>query len=198
MNTNTKKFKETSIPEIYSKSLAKQSFLIRSSNVYRIATVLFHRTSMCLASIKNTTVPKAVVFKTVDQQFLAAAKVSFVSNDESAPASGRWDYTWTTREEDIKDCDCVVLGTNSLLTTFYASSGMSLYNMKFQSPDLSVLMMDLMVETIIEWLKENVDTKLVLDGVFEALASVEDGKTYVSIIPAGEMKVLIKDDEAVE
>lgn len=199
-----KKFKETSIPEDYSKMLSKQSFLIGPSHVFRIATVLFHGTSSCLAKIKNMSVPKAIVFRAIDHSFLAGAMVTFVPNsdDPTNPASGRWDYVWTFYEDDLKGADCLEVTSNSLLSTFFASSGVSLYNMKFQSPDVCNLMMTVMVEMIITWLKENAtETEpvvLSLDGVFKATATVEDGKTFIGIVPDGEMKVLIKDDSQIQ
>ena len=39
---------------------------------------------------------------------------------------------------------------------------------------------------------------LTLDGVFKATATVENGKVVMGIVPDGEMKVLIKDDSAIQ
>lgn len=199
-----KKFKETTIPEDYSRILSKRSFLLGPSHVFRIATVLFHGVSSCLANIKNVSVPKAVVFRSIDHSFLAGAMVTFVPNtdDPSNPASGRWDYVWTFYEDDLKGADCLEVSNNTLLSTFFVSSGATLYNMKFQSPDVSILLMTVMIEMIITWLKENAtETEpvvLSLGGVFKATATVEDGKTFIGIVPDGEMKVLIKDDSQIQ
>ena len=44
--------------------------------------------------------------------------------------------------------------------------------------------------------KEEVGVEL--DGVFQARVAVEDGKKVFAIEPAGEIKVLIKDDASIE
>lgn len=198
------KFKETSILEDFSRALAQQSFLLGPSHTPRIATVLFHGVSTCLGDMKNTTIPKALVFRSLDRSFLAGAKVEYIANsdDPSNPAAGRWDYTWTFYEDDLKGCDCVDVATNSLVTTFFVASGITLYNMRFAGPDLCIMMMTMMIEMIINWLKENATESepavLTLDGVFKATATVENGKIVMGIVPDGEMKVLIKDDSAIQ
>ena len=48
-----KKFKETSIPEDFSKALAKQSILLGPQHAYRMANILFTGVSNYLASVKN-------------------------------------------------------------------------------------------------------------------------------------------------
>jgi len=199
-----KKFKETPILEDYSKALAEKCFLLGPSNVPRIATVLFHGTSTALGSIKNLSVPKAIVFRTIDHSFLAAAKVEYIGNadDPTNPSSGRWDYTWTWYEEDIKGADVIEVGTNSLVTTYFTSSGINLYNMKFSAQDLCVLMMTLMLEMIKAYLENNVNEAepitLSLDGVFKATAEKVNGKVEMGLIPDGAMKILIKDDIAIQ
>ena len=199
-----KKFKETNIPEDFSKALSNQCFLIGPSHTYRIATVLFHGVSVCLGAMKSTTIPKAIVFRSIDHSFIAGAKVEYIANidDPTNPAAGRWDYTWTFFEDDLKGCDCVEVTNNSLVTSYLISSAISLFNMKFAGPDLCSLMMVMMVELIINWLKENATESepaiLTLEGVFKATAIVENGKIVMGIVPDGEMKVLIKDDTAIQ
>lgn len=199
-----KKFKETSILEDFSRALAQQSFLIGPAHTPRVATVLFHGVSRCLSAVKNTTIPKAIVFRSMDHSFLAGAKVEYIVNadDPSNPSAGRWDYTWTFYEEDLKGCDCIDVSSNNLVSTYFISSGSDLYNMRFAGQDLCIMMMTLMIEMIINWLRENASESepaiLTLDGVFKATATVENGKTIMGIVPDGEMKILIKDDSAIQ
>lgn len=199
-----KKFKETSILEDFSRALAQQSFLIGPSHTPRIATVLFHGVSRCLSAVKSTTIPKAIVFRSMDHSFLAGAKVEYIANadDPSNPAAGRWDYTWTFYEDDLKGCDCIDTSSNNMVSTYFISSGTDLYNMRFAGQDLCIMMMTLMIELIINWLRENATESepavLTLDGVFKATATVENGKTIMGIVPDGEMKILIKDDSAIQ
>lgn len=199
-----KKFKETNISEDFSRSLAQQCFLIGPSHTPRIMTVLFHGVSSCLAAMKNTTIPKAVVFRSLDHSFLAGAKVEYIANadDPSNPSAGRWDYTWTFYEDDLKGCDCVEVANNTLVCTYFISSAITLYNMKFAGQELCITMMTMLVEMMINWLKENAtETEpaiLSMDGVFKATAAVENGKIVMGVVPDGEMKVLIKDDSAIQ
>ena len=55
---------------------------------------------------------------------------------------------------------------------------------------------------IINWVKDNTSqtdpAALVLENCFKAIGKVENGKVVMSIIPDGAMKVLIKDDSAIQ
>jgi len=52
------------------------------------------------------------------------------------------------------------------------------------------------------WLDENAKENEVVsieqDGVFEARVAVENGEKVFAIEPAGEVKIIIKDDAAIE
>ena len=90
-----------------------------------------------------------------------------------------------------------------MIAPYFTAAGISLYNMKFADSDTCITMMNTLVEFIINWLKENVtDTEpatLVLKGVFKGVAEVDpDGSIDIGIIPDGAMKVLIKDDSAIQ
>ena len=199
-----KKFKETTIPETVSKASTTNGYAAGAPHIYRVATVLFHGISSCLGSIKNTTVPKAIIFKNIDGSFLAGAKVEYVPNedDPSNPAAGRWDYTWTFYEEDLKGAECIDATVNTLIGTCLTSSALSLYNMRYESVPCAILLSVIVLETIKGWLTENAqeseDTILVLDGVFKASSRVVDGKIEMGIVPSGEMKVLIKNDSMIQ
>ena len=199
-----KNFKESHIPEDYSKALENHALLCGPSNVHRVAKVIFHGISSCLGSMKNVSIPKAIVVRSIDHSFLAGAKVEYIPNkdDKNNPAAGRWDYIWTTFEDDLKGADCIDIAVNSIVASFLQSSGADLFSMKFNDSATAIYMATLMIEMIIEWVKENTTevepASLVLDGVFKATGAIEDGKVVVGIVPAGEMKVLIKDDNAIQ
>ena len=197
------KFKESNIPGDFAKAIAKQGSLIGAPYVDYVAKVLFVGVSQCLAENKDKSIPKAVVFKGIDGTFLAAAKVEYIKNedDPSNPSSGQWSYVWTTNEDDIKDCQQIDVG-NSLIMHFFTTAAFDLYNMKFVDNATCILMMTTMVEMLINWAKENTKegspASIELDGVFKVMGEVEDGKIYVAIVPSGDMKVLIKDDSAIQ
>lgn len=200
-----KKFKETTIPEDVSKILASQTLLLGPAHIDKLATVVFHAVSSCLSDIKDEKTPKAVVFKTVDGTFIGAAKVEYMANkdDPKNPSAGRWDYTWTFYEEDINGADIVDVSTNALMTKYFSSSGSNLYGMTFISSDVCVTLCTLVIEMIKKWLVDNTtssdpEATLTLEGVFTASGAIIDGKIELGVVPAGEMKVIIKDDAKIQ
>ena len=199
-----KKFKESPILEDYSKALAKKNLLLGPQITPIIATTLFHGVSCCLGGIKNVSIPKAIAFRLIDGTFLAGAKVEFIKNeaDPTNPAAGRWDYIWTTFEEDLEGADIIEAQSNSMVPTYFYESASQLYEMKFQDPSSTMYMTTLLLEMIIQWArdnaKENDPAVLTLPGVFKITGEVEDGEVVIGINPDGEMKVLIKDDESIQ
>ena len=50
-----------------------------------------------------------------------------------------------------------------------------------------------------KWLINNPGTTLVLDGVFQAQSEISsDGEIEIGLVPAGEMKILVKDDNSIQ
>lgn len=199
-----KKFKETQIPEDFARSIAQQSILLSPNYVERIANVLFTATSKCLGDVKDTTVPKAIVYRGIDNSFLAAAIVEYIKNEDDPTdmSAGQWSYVWTLSEDDIANCQAIDVRSNSLVVPYYYAALADKYHCSFNDRDSCLKMMTLMVEMIIHWVMENTkdgdETVLTLDGVFVAKGAVENGKIVVSIIPDGDMKVLIKNDAEIQ
>jgi hypothetical protein len=195
-----KKFKETSILEDYSKVLAKNCITLGPSITPYIATVLFDGVSRCLGAIKNQNKPKAIIFRSMDHSFLAGAKVEYIAGDD--PTSSRWDYVWTFYEKDLEGADIIDASSNSMILTYFESSGINLYKMKFAGADTCATMMALLVEMIKKWLTENAvegeTTGLELEGAFRAIVTKKGEELEYGLIPDGEMKRLIKDDTALE
>lgn len=197
------KFKESKIPEDLSKALASQNMLLGPTMAEQAANILFVGTSRCLADNKDLSVPKAVVFRRIDGSFLVAAKLEYIKNpdDPADLASGQWNYSWTFDEEDIKDCKLIET-TNNLITMYFYNAASSLYSIKFNDPSVCATVMNLVVEMIINWIKENTKdgdkAVLTLGGVFTAMGEVVDGEIQMAIIPDGEIKILIKDDAAIQ
>lgn len=198
------KFKETNIPADFSRALAKQSMLLGPQHSYRIATVLFTGVSQYLATVKNRQIPKGIVIKSISNEFLAGAKVEYFANeaDPTNPSAGRWDYTWTCYEDDMKGVDTVDFSGNSAILIYFTGAAQQLYNMKFMGIDVCVASIVTILEMIINWVKDNTSQTdpavLVLENCFKAIGKVENGKLEIGIIPDGAMKVLIKDDAAIQ
>jgi hypothetical protein len=193
-----KKFKETNILEDYSKILAKNCITLGPSITPMVATTLFDGVSRCLGAIKSETTPKAVIFRSMDHSFIAGAKVTYIAGDD--PTSSRWDYVWTFYEKDLEGADIIDASSNSMILTYFESSGINLYKMKFAGADTCATMMALLVEMIKKWLTENAvegeTTSLELEGAFKAIVTKKGDEVEYGLIPDGEMKRLIKDDTA--
>lgn len=197
------KFKDSSISEVYSASLAQKGSLLGPAHVDKVAKVLFTSITKCIAKIKDTTIPKAIVFTDMSGNFVGAAKIEFIKSDDgTSVVGGQWSYTWTVYEEDIEGCQRIDVSSNSEIKGAFGSDAMSLYNMVFSDPETSVIMMTLLIEMIVQYIRENThdgeDTELELPGVFKAVGTVEDGKVVIAIIPDGSLKVMIKDDSIAE
>lgn len=199
-----KKFKETNIPEDFSKALAKQSILLGAQHAYRMANILFTGVSNYLASVKNYQIPKGIIIRSQGNEFLAGAKVEYFPNeaDPTNLSAGRWDYTWTCYEDDMKGVDCVETASNTAVLIYFTSAAQQLYSAKFSAVDVCITAMVVILEMIINWVKDNTSQTdpavLVLENCFKAIGKVENGKVVMSIIPDGAMKVLIKDDSAIQ
>lgn len=198
-----KKFKDTQIPELFTEQVTMQGYTIGITTSVRIATVLFDAASRYLAKVKNITTPQALVFKGIDNTFLAAAKIEYIKNDDDDDVSGGyWDYTWTVNEDDVKDANCVDFNTNMQVMTFFERSAINLFSMTFNDTPTAILLFTFMLDMIINDVKENTKDDepytLVLDGSFEAHGEVEDGKINISIIPSGDMKLIVKEDAAIQ
>ena len=195
-----KNFKETNIPNDLSSSLAQQGLLMGPTHASKVVTSLFSGISKCLANVKDISVPKAVVFKTIDGKFIVAAIVKYVKNGDNE--EGSWNYIWSFDEKDVDDTFQIIDFSNALVLPYIKDSANTLYGMSFADNAVCASMMTLVLEMILGWLKENTkdgeDSTLTLPGVFTATGKVEDGNLVLSMIPDGDMKVIIKDDSNAE
>ena len=198
------KFKETNIPNDLSTSISTIGYSLGEQNVDKIAFSLFGGVSTYLGKHKSTTVPIGVVFNSVDNSFIAGAKVEYIKNtDDSDPAAGHWNYSWTTNAADMEDSSNSIVGQQDLLYPFFSNYAFNHYHMRFIDASTCYTMMVILIEMIVHFVKENTKPNdavtLTLDGAFKAIGEVDsDGSIVVAIIPDGDMKVLVKDDSAIQ
>jgi hypothetical protein len=198
------KFGETNIHDDFSVSVATIGYAIGPANVAKVASSLFGGVSEFLSAVKNTSIPKGLIFAGLDGSFIAGAKVEYIKNsDDSDPAAGHWNYSWTTISSDMNDSDNIIVSQDIRIYDYFASNAFKHFHMRFVDAPTCITMMTTLVEMIIHFIRENTKPNdgatLVLDGVFKAFGEVEsDGSVSVAIIPDGDMKVLIKDDSAIQ
>lgn len=196
----TVKFDETKIPENYSKTLISKNFSFPAPFVGKIGKVLMDGISRCLGSIKEIDRPHGIVFRTLNGTFLAAGIVQFNRNEDDPDnlSAGNWSYTWTFKEEDLDGVNTIE-STNQLVTPFIESSGVNLFQMKFNDSSIATMMITLFIEMLSAWLRENAKegeiVTIELPGAFKASAEVNEGKVEIGLTPDGNVKTLIKGDE---
>ena len=202
-------FNATQISEDFSKALGAEGLLIGKQHIFKVATTLFAGTSVALRKMTtDQTIPRAIRFNRMNGDMVAAAKLEYIKNedDPDSPASGQWNYTWTTDPSDLDDANVMVFGTAenraSDLILCYMHEAQKRFGMEFKDEITLVFMMNLMIEMLVDFVKQNTKDgepcTLTLSDVFRITGEVEDGEIVVAIIPDGAMKVLVKNDTAIQ
>lgn len=197
------KFMETSIPEIFSRTLDEKGAIFAANHTAKILKIVVYSVSDCLGSMKSTDKPVAFVFKSLNGNFICGAIVEFHpgEDDPTDITAGNWSYVWTFDEEDIKDIDNVISFDNQLVYPFFIKTAGNLYAIKFHDTSTIVLMSTTLMECISNWLNDNAKegevVQLIEEGVLNCSCTVEGGEIVKSIIPEGDAKVIIKGDAVI-
>lgn len=198
------KLMDTSIPEIYSRTLDNNGMIFGANYTNKICKVCMEAVSECLGSIKSTNEPVAFVFKAVNGNFICGAKVEYHAPEDNIAdvTSGNWSYVWTYYEDDLKDVNKVVYMDSQLVIPFFITKAGTLYGIKFRDPATAVSMMTTLMESISNWLDDNAKegevVEVVEDGVLKAVAKVVAGEIEKSITPEGDAKILVKGDSSIQ
>lgn len=196
------KLMETKIPEIYSRTLDDKAIIFGANYTDRMARICIEAVSKCLGDIKTVNEPVAFVFKSLNGNFIVAARVEYHPSEEDPDdvTAGNWSYIWTYSEEDIKDVSPAKIITmdNQLATPYFITKAGNLYGIQFRDiPTIAVLMTDFH-EIVSNWLddnaKEGEKVELIADGVFKASAIVDGGEIVKSFTPEGDAKVIAKEN----
>jgi len=196
------KLSESSMPQNYSKGLLQdKSYDLAPDHTGKIGYVLFHGAANLLAANKDKNKPVALVLDRLDGKVVAVAIVQYFDNkDKSNP--GNWNMVWSFDENDIPaDAKKIYLKDPNTHAYFVAVAA-NRYNMEFKTEPCVVNLLTYFMEILYKWLDENAkaDEEVVLDqdGVFHSRVGIENGEKVFGIEAAGEVKMLIKDDAAIE
>jgi hypothetical protein len=195
------KLNESGLPAMYSKGLFEvKNYDLAPEHTDKIFTILFEGTSEALKSIKSKDHPVAFKFNRLNGDMVAAAIVQYFKNDDSSKPDNL-SLVWTFYPEDIP-ANAYVIDLNNVQThPFFKSIGFNKYHLKFDHNSMENMFVFLL-ETLYDFLdqnaKEGEEFELTLDSVFTARSTINNGKKEFSIEPAGEVKVLIKDDASNE
>lgn len=196
------KLLETSLPAMWSKGLAEEkAFDLAPEFMSYMTKTLFIGVSGVLSANRNTKEPVAFVIDRLDGKIVAAAVLQLFENEDKKNP-GNWNLFWTFDEADIPENAKRFSLKDPLTHSFFISPAANVCNIEFKTEAALVILMTYTVEQIYKWLDENAkadeEVTVEQDGVFQARVGVENGQKVFSIEPAGEIKMLIKNDTSIE
>lgn len=193
---------ETTLPQMYSKGLFEEkNYDLAPEHSDKILYTVFTATAELLNSAKSKDRPVAFVFETIDEKLVAAAIVQYFAN-EDASKPGNWSLVWTFNREDIPEGALTINLKDTQTHSYFRSIAGEKWGIKFKDPACLVTLTTYALEIVKKWLDENAsetnEVSVELDSIFQARVAVEDGQKVFALEPAGEIKMLIKDDASIE
>jgi hypothetical protein len=196
------KLSETSMPQNYSRGLLEDKLYdIAPDHTGKFGYILFHGVASILAANKDKDRPVAFIVNRIDEKFVAAAIVQYFDNDDKNNP-GNWNLVWTFDENDIPEHAKRIFLKDPNSHPFFITVAANRYNMEFKQEAAIINLLSYFMEILYKWLDENAkpDEEVLIeqDGVFQARVGIENGEKVFSVEPMGEVKMLIKDDAAIE
>jgi hypothetical protein len=197
------KLNETNIPQNFSTGMYNdKGYDISRDHASLVADILFTGVSECLGDIKTKEQPTAFVFKRNNDEFIAAAVVQFIENEDDKSKVGAWSYVWTWNQDDVPKNAKLVGPENADLGVYFRGVSKNKYGAAFRDQAAIIEVTRYFLETLSKWLEENASESEEIaveePGIFQAAIAIEDGQRVKSLVPEGEIKKLIKDDSAIE
>ena len=193
----------TNIPQNFSMGLYNdKGYDLSADHTPIIADIMFTGVSECLGDVKKRETPTAFVFKKNNDEFIAAAIVQFIANDDDKSKAGQWSYTWTWDAADVPSNAVLIGPERPEMGIYFRGVSKNKYGAAFRDHSAIIEVTRYFLEVLKKWLDENAseseEIAVQLEGVFQAAVAVENGEKVMSIVPEGEIKKLIKDDSAIE
>ena len=193
---------DTTLPQNYSKGLFdEKGYDLAETHTDKILYSVFTGTSNLLNNAKSKDHPTSFEFNTLDGKFVAAGIVQFFENEDTSKP-GNWSLVWTFDESDIP------AGTNRIQLkdpqshSYFRAVAGEKYGIRFKDASCLIILLTYIFEQMYKWLDENAEEgkeiSVELDSIFQARVAVENGEKIFALEPAGEIKMLIKDDAAIE
>ena len=194
---------DTSLPASWSEEMAyRYSWDLRPEFVPKLIECIFIASAEVLGSAKLIDKPVALVYREANKQFVAASVVQFFPNNDDPTKPGNWSLVWTFDENDLTADTQVIESTDPNVYVYFRAVAGSKFNMEYDATDVINTLNIATLLQIKKWLDENAkdndEVVLSLDGVFQARVAVEGGVKVFALEPAGEVKMLIKDDASIE
>lgn len=193
---------DTQLPQMYSKGLFEEKCLdLAPEHTDKMLDIVLTGTANILNHNKSKDKATAFTFKLPTGVLVAAAIVRFFENeDKSNP--GNWSLVWTFDEADIPEGSITIDIADVQTHSYFIAAAGEKYGIQFEDTGSLVNCLVYVLMQLKKWLDENVkegtDVSVEMDGFFQARATVENGVKIFALEPAGEIKMLIKDDAAIE
>jgi len=194
---------DTSLPSSWSEMMMYEfEWDLRPEFVPKVLEVIFTATAEILSAAKLADRPVAVVYKKANKEMVAAAILQFFANEDDNTKPGNWNLSWTFNEADIPENTQIIEGTDPNVYVYFRAVAASKFNMEYDALDVINTLNVMTLAQVKKWLDENAketdEVTISLDNVFQARVAVEGGVKVFAIEPAAEIKMLIKDDAAIE
>lgn len=197
------KLMESQIPQNYATGIYNEkAYELGAEHTDKVADILFTGVTNCLAEVKKQDTPVAFVFEENNGDFIAAAVVQFLANEDDPTKPGSWSYIWTWYKDDVPSNAHLYRCSDISMSIYFRGAGLSKYGIQWEDVSAINECTRYLLAQIKSWLDNNAvegeEVGVVQDGVFQATVAIEDGEKVFSIVPDGEIKKLIKDDAAIE
>lgn len=163
--------------------------------------VIFAATSDFLRVTKSKDKKIALLFEDLKGNMLAAAVVEYNVNEGDDEGQDNWNYYWTFDKADVEDATTYSASQQQIQSTFTRRAA-TMHHMEINVPTTLARMISLAISILSDYLDENAKAgetfSVEHEGFFVARCEVDGEIVVKAVVPDGAMKVLIKDDEALE
>lgn len=199
---NTRLLMESTLPDNYSKALFEErNYDLAPEHTNKFAYVLFVGAANLLNLAKSKERPTSLEFVNIDDTLAGAAIVQFFPNEDPSKP-GNWSLVWTFDFADIPENAKRISIKDPDTHSYFRSIAGDKFGFRFRDTGAIVITLTDLLVHIRKWLDENAkdgdEVVLEDEGVFQARVAVEGGQKVFALEPAGEIKMLIKDDAAIE
>lgn len=196
------KLSETSIPANYATEYAATvGPEVFPDEVICIFKGTFAAVSDFFKTAKKKNQKVALKFVDGAGNFIMAGVVEYNKNEEEG--QDNWNYYFTFDEDDLKDVKPENLyDTNAPHLHAGVTNRLLEFNLRINESAYIAPMLTLVARSLQSFLDQNAkpdgEVTVEEDGYFKASVAIEDNEPAKSVLPAEEMKQLIKDDAATE
>lgn len=196
------KLYDTNLPAMISNGLFNEKALsLAPEHIQKVFDIAVSAVAYILKNSKSKQNPVAMIVRRHDNQFIIACVVQYFAADD-ANDPGNWNMSWTWSEDDIPEDANKIELSNPQTHSYYRSLAAERFGMLYDDENSLLVLNSYVFEMLKKWLDENAnesaETVIESPGLFIARVAVENGKKVFAFEADGEIKNMIKDDDAIE